>query len=363
MLIYPHPNVNKKIFSQSVKQEIGCTFACLLQYFNMKKSILFAAVIFIASIGFNACVTKQKYEELNKNYKDCMDEKQFTSNELADCQNHGKNLTQQVNALDAKVNELKQDTLSLTRKLAQSEKDYAKMKMDYDELLQNISQLSKSSSATIDTLSGDLKRKEKELNTLQRKLDEQAEQLKNKEDSLNASMKSLAELQNALNQKDAEVRALKEKVSNALRNFEGSGLKVEERNGKVYVSMDEKLLFASGKWEVQAQGKEALSELAKVLEADSTINVLIEGHTDNVPMTSSSQVKDNWDLSVMRATAVVKIILANGEINPQRISASGRGEFLPIDPENTPEARAKNRRTEIILTPNLNELFQIIDAN
>ena len=280
----------------------------------MKKSILFAAVIAIASIGFNACVTKQKYEELNKNYKDCMDEKQFTSNELADCQNQGKNLTQRVNALDAKVNELKQDTLSLTRKLAQSEKDYAKMKMDYD-------------------------------------------------DSLNASMKSLAELQNALNQKDAEVRALKDKVSNALRNFEGSGLKVEERNGKVYVSMDEKLLFASGKWEVQAQGKEALSELAKVLEADSTINVLIEGHTDNVPMTSSSQVKDNWDLSVMRATAVVKIILANGEINPQRISASGRGEFLPIDPENTPEARAKNRRTEIILTPNLNELFQIIDAN
>ena len=176
-------------------------------------------------------------------------------------------------------------------------------------------------------------------------------------------MKSLAELQNALNQKDAEVRALKDKVSNALRNFEGSGLKVEERNGKVYVSMDEKLLFASGKWEVQAQGKEALSELAKVLEADSTINVLIEGHTDNVPMTSSSQVKDNWDLSVMRATAVVKIILANGEINPQRISASGRGEFLPIDQENTPEARAKNRRTEIILTPNLNELCQIIDAN
>ena len=176
-------------------------------------------------------------------------------------------------------------------------------------------------------------------------------------------MKSLEELQNILNQKDAEVRALKDKVAAALKNFEGSGLKVEMRNGKVYVSMDEKLLFASGKWEVQGEGKAALKELAAILETENSINVLIEGHTDNVPFNGNGQVKDNWDLSVMRATAVVKLLLASGNIDPQRISASGRGEFFPIDTDNTPAARAKNRRTEIILTPKLDELFQIIDNN
>ena len=145
-------------------------------------------------------------------------------------------------------------------------------------------------------------------------------------------MKSLEDLQNILNQKDAEVRALKDKVAAALKNFEGSGLKVEMRNGKVYVSMDEKLLFASGKWEVQGDGKAALKELAGILETENSINVLIEGHTDNVPFNGNGQVKDNWDLSVMRATAVVKLILSYGTtIDPQRISASGRGE-LPKPP-------------------------------
>ncbi|MDR2868584.1 MAG: OmpA family protein [Bacteroidales bacterium] len=108
---------------------------------------------------------------------------------------------------------------------------------------------------------------------------------------------------------------------------------------------------------------EALKEVAKVLATESEINVLIEGHTDNVPFKGSNQVKDNWDLSVMRATAVVKALLKEGSIDPKRISASGRGEFFPIDPDNTTEARAKNRRTEIILTPKLDELFSIIEAN
>jgi len=322
------------------------------------KKLLYISILSLAAITISSgCVTKQKYQELEAKYKECSDDKQFATNELTDCQNKKKDLEKEVSDFKTKVEKLKQDTLDLSHKLKQSEKDYARIRADYDNLARDISRLSTSTSSQITELSTNLDVKEKELNELQARL--QA-----KEDSLAASMKRLEDLQRILDQKDQEVRALKDKVTSALKNFEGSGLKVEMRNGKVYVSMDEKLLFASGRWEVQGEGKAAIKELAAVLESDSTINVLIEGHTDNVPYNGSSQVKDNWDLSVMRATAVVKLLLNYGkEIDPQRISASGRGEFFPIDPANTAAARAKNRRTEIILTPKLDELFQIIDNN
>jgi Flagellar motor protein len=131
----------------------------------------------------------------------------------------------------------------------------------------------------------------------------------------------------------------------------------------VYVSMDDKLLFASGSWTINEQGLKAIKQLAQVLENETDISVNIEGHTDNVPYRGSGQVKDNWDLSVMRATAVVKAILRNDKIAPSRLSASGRSEYFPIDNNNSAEARAKNRRTEIILTPKLDKLFQIINQN
>ena len=334
----------------------------------MRKFVFTAMAVL--TILATSCVTKQKYLELENKYKECMEDKRFADTELADCQNKNKDLDRQVNSLQSKVDQLKHDTLDLSRKLAQTEAEYAKSRHDYDELAKDIKELTKSSGAAITELSSNLdsaqlqlRNKEKELEELQNRLERQSEELQAKQDSLSQFASSLADLQKILDQKDAEVRALTDKVSNALKNFEGSGLKVEQRNGKVYVSMDEKLLFASARWEVQGEGKEALMELAKVLEADSTINVLIEGHTDNLRYNGSGQVKDNWDLSVMRATSVVKLILSYGNINPERISASGRGEYFPIDPANTPEARAKNRRTEIILTPKLDELFQIIDNN
>ena len=330
----------------------------------MKKLLSIIVLGSLIAAFSTSCVTKKKYQELEAQYKECTDDKQFATNELNDCRNQKMDLEKNVANLQAKVDQLKQDTLSLTRKLTQSEKDYARIKNDYDNLARDISRLSTSTSNQISELSTDLDATRAQLNAKEQELNKLQERLKAKEDSLETYMKSLEDLQNVLNQKDAEVRALKEKVASALKNFEGSGLKVEMRNGKVYVSMDEKLLFASGKWEVQGEGKAALKELAAVLETENSINVLIEGHTDNVPFNGNGQVKDNWDLSVMRATAVVKLILSYGPtIDPQRISASGRGEFVPIDTENTPAARAKNRRTEIILTPKLDELFQIIDNN
>ena len=330
----------------------------------MKKLLTIIALGSCIAILSSACVTKKKYQELETQYKECTDDKQDLTNDLNDCRNKKMDYEKNISDLQAKVEQLKQDTLSLTRKLTQSEKDFARVQSEYDNLARDITRITSNSNSQISELSTDLDATRAQLTTKEQELNKLQESLKAKEDSLETYMKSLEELQNILNQKDAEVRALREKVAAALKNFEGSGLKVEMRNGKVYVSMDEKLLFASGRWEVQGEGQAAIKELAAVLETDSTINVLIEGHTDNVPFNGNGQVKDNWDLSVMRATAVVKLILNYGpSIDPQRISASGRGEFVPIDTDNTPAARAKNRRTEIILTPKLDELFQIIDNN
>jgi chemotaxis protein MotB len=135
------------------------------------------------------------------------------------------------------------------------------------------------------------------------------------------------------------------------------------KNGKVYVSMDEKLLFRSGSYEVDARGRQALKELAGVLVANKDVNIMIEGHTDDVPYRSGPVIKDNWDLSVLRATSVLKILLEGGNIAPDRLTAAGRGEFQPVDRAKTAEARSRNRRTEIILTPNLDELLKILESN
>ena len=163
--------------------------------------------------------------------------------------------------------------------------------------------------------------------------------------------------------KDSIMNALKNTVSNALLGFEGQGLTVTQRNGKVYVSLEEKLLFTSGSTSVDPNGVRALRQLAAVLATNDDISIMIEGHTDDVPFRKGSSIKDNWDLSVMRATSIVRILMSAADIDAERITVAGRGEYLPIDPGDNPEARRKNRRTEIILSPNLDELYKILDLN
>lgn len=187
--------------------------------------------------------------------------------------------------------------------------------------------------------------------------------LQEKEKTLEEQSKQVAELQNILKQKDEAVKALKDKVAKALLGFQNEGLTVEHRNGKVYVSLDEKLLFKSGRYNIDARGKSALQKLAEVLAENKDVNILIEGHTDDVPLQSKTDIQDNWDLSVKRATTVVKALLENKKLAPERLMAAGRAEHHPLEKAKTPEARAKNRRTEIILTPKLDELLQILDNN
>jgi chemotaxis protein MotB len=216
----------------------------------------------------------------------------------------------------------------------------------------------------------DLQKKEDALVELEKSLDLKKKNLETLQSELNEKNKMLElkntrlfELERILKSKDSLVKDLKDKVVEALTGFEGEGLTIEQKNGKVYVSLEEKLLFKSGKWDVDPKGQSAIKKLAAVLEKNTDINVMIEGHTDDVPYKGTGGVEDNWDLSVKRATAIVKILLKDSKIDPKRITASGHGEFLPVDAAKTSDARAKNRRTEIILTPKLDKLFEILETN
>ena len=185
-------------------------------------------------------------------------------------------------------------------------------------------------------------------------------ELAEKEKLLNSQSEKLAELQSILDKKDQQLNSLRDAVGKALLGFRDKGLSIQMKNGKVYVSMDEKLLFASGSWTVNPQGREAIYELGNVMAQNPDIHILVEGHTDNVPLRGKGDIKDNWDLSAKRATSIVRLLLENKNIEPSRVSACGRSEYAPLVDNETPENRAKNRRTEIILTPDLDELFQVI---
>lgn len=316
----------------------------------MKKQIVLLLTISATLILLStSCVSTKKYNALASRSKD----ENLRLNSKLD------QLTTDLNELKTNYNKLKStsqamaaDTSRLAAKVRVITADYDELSSEYDFLK---SQLEGNQDETQQILANlkksqeDLIAREDKLRTMQAELD-----LKNKD---------LIELQSALKRNDSITQALRKSVADALTGFEGKGLTVHIKDGKVYVSLEEKLLFASGKWEVSAEGQNALINLAKVLERNPDINVLIEGHTDNVPLNGQNQVKDNWDLSVMRATAIVKILLDNGNIDPKRLVASGRGEFIPVDSNSSAAGRAKNRRTEIILSPKLDELIKVMGQN
>lgn len=210
--------------------------------------------------------------------------------------------------------------------------------------------------------------KSKEIATLLNKVRNANLELIEREKNLNESerkrkeeQKRLIELEEILKKKDEAVAALKSKVSAALLGFEKDGLSIHIKNGKVYVSVEDKLLFKSGSWIVGTEGKKALKELSTVIAKNLDINIMVEGHTDNIRYKGNSQITDNWDLSVKRSTSIIRSLLENKDISPSRLIAAGRSKYMPLDTKNTASARARNRRTEIILTPKLDEVFKILE--
>lgn len=336
---------------------------------NMKYKVILPAALFIISV-FTSCVSSKKYQELQTNHKNCISE---------NVELKSKNLeaTTKLNELTALSERYKKENDLLTSDSAKNgvkyrklNADYEKLVAQYDTLLQVNLRLMKGNKfetqkliAELEKTKETLQKKEDELKKLEKELDFRQGKLNEVQGLIKEQQQKFNELQSILDKKDSVVKALKNKVSEALLGYENKGLTVNQKNGKIYVSMEESLLFESGKYEVTTKGVDALKKLAKVLEANTDINIMVEGHTDNIPYKPNAQLLDNWDLSVKRATTVIRILLSNSAITPERIIASGRSEYIPVDKANTSEARAKNRRTEIILTPKLDELLKIIESN
>ncbi len=250
---------------------------------------------------------------------------------------------------------------ALKGKYEQLNKRYEELQRSYQTAISGSDSEARGLMEKLDATQRNLYQREDQLNQLQAKLDKDREELNRLKLELEQNNAQLLELQRIIDQKDTQAEALKQKLSAALTGFENQGLTITKKNGKVYVSLDEKLLFPSGSTEVDPRGKAALQKLASVLEQNRDINIMIEGHTDDVPVKPGSRFEDNWDLSVQRATEIIRILLDGTTIDPKRLTAAGRGEFYPVDPHKTPDARQKNRRTEIILEPNLDEVFQLLE--
>jgi len=335
----------------------------------MKNKKNFIVTISVLSALFS-CVPARKYEELKSKQLSC-------SEENASLKTQVQSLEEKNNELVTSVDALKKEKTTLTTDLELLKASYDQMKANYDNvnrtyqlLLDKNNELLAGNKTATQKLMEQLQKSQEELQnqedalrTLEGSLQKKEKRLNELTITLSEREKRVNELEAMISRKDSLVNALKNKVKEALLGFENNGLTIEQKNGKVYVSLDENLLFTSGSYAVGIKGVTVLKKLAKVLEQNQEINILVEGHTDNVPLKGNGDISDNWDLSVKRATSVVKIITASSKVNPKRLTAAGRGEYLPLDVSNTAEGRTKNRRIEIILTPKLDELFELLESN
>ena len=295
----------------------------------------------------SSCVSKKIYNDLESKFTDLKKENRTVEDENAE-------LLQDKNQLEL-------DRDALISDLNKSKSELNKWKADYASA-QNRLQVLEDSYAALEKNSGDaLQNNMKKNRDLLEQLDEKGKVLALEQERLSKSGQRLQELEDLIAAKEASMRKLKETLSKALNSFEGKGLTVEQKNGKVYVSMENKLLFNSGSWAVGSEGKKAIIEVGKVLGDNPDISVLIEGHTDDDAFTASGPIADNWDLSTKRATAIVTILSENKKINKQSLTAAGRGEFSPLGSNSTVEGKAKNRRIEIILTPRLDEISKMLN--
>jgi chemotaxis protein MotB len=328
------------------------------------------ALCFLSFALLGACVPERKLEETKTKLNTC--ETELAEIKKSAMENEAKlaELKEAAVLNEKSLFSLKRDTTLQGNSLRSLTSKYDKLNVLNEQLMDRLNQLITGAEKDNAKLSGDLQmttdqllKKQDELRLLETVLNKQKTDLDNLNTELQKREARVNELEDILKRKEQAAADLRKKLSDALIGFENKGLTITQRNGKVYVSLDESLLFASGKTNVEAKGVEALKNVAKVLEQNADINVMVEGHTDDVAMKGAGEIKDNWDLSVMRATSVTKILLSNGKIEPRRIVAAGRGEFVPLDSGKTPEARKKNRRTEIILTPKLDELLKVLETN
>ena len=317
----------------------------------MKKTTL---TVVLTTMLLTACVSPKVYKDLETKYGVLLEENKdllVQNDELSNA------ITEALNSLETLQSEYDK-TVSERDKL---QRDYNATKTSLDNLKASYDALEANSSAAIAENAQKNRELLAQLEAKEQALQNENARLEKLKKELEARSIRVAELESVIAAKDAAMNQLKDAISRALTDFEGKGLTVEQRDGKVYVSMENKLLFQSGSWAVGTNGREAVRQLGTVLADNPDIAILIEGHTDNVPYKGNAQLSGNWDLSTKRATAIVNILRENPSINPENLTAAGRGEYAPIASNDNAEGKAKNRRIEVILTPKLDEISQLLN--
>nr|WP_320117966.1 OmpA family protein [uncultured Marinifilum sp.] len=317
-----------------------------------------------------SCVPTRQFQELQEKQANCADELEMLKDKNLELTESNNELSGKMKILEDKYQTMLADTISLSRRLQSARERLNRSEKSNQDLMNQLAGMqagnAKETKALLEQIrkaQDNVRLREDEVLTLEKQMDARKRKLDALQAELGKRDQRLRELESALRRKDEAVKALKNKVMSALTGFEGNGLSISTKNGKVYVSMDEKLLFKSGSYTVDQRGIQALGQLSKVLAQNTDINVMIEGHTDNVPYNGTGALKDNWDLSVKRATSIVRIIIRNKGIAPKRLTVAGRSKYIPVETNSTSVGRSKNRRTEIILTPKLDELFRLLESN
>jgi chemotaxis protein MotB len=313
------------------------------------------ALLAATALTLPSCVTAKRYEDLQARQRNEQEARLAAEQQNRQLKADLQKTNDVLNELRTDQKRLIADSTQNGASLRRTRTLYNQLTESYDKLLKNSDRALADRNNEYGKLAKDLATREAELGTLDQNL------RKSKAD-LAAREAKLTELTQALAEKDKAVNDLKARVSNALLSFNSKDLQVKLKDGKVYVSLSEQLLFKSGSTKVDPKGQEALKKLATVLQEQKDVNVVVEGHTDNVPMRGTGAIQDNWDLSAIRATDIARLLTSSG-VEPSRITASGRSQYVPVASNDTPQNKAMNRRTEIILTPKLDELFQILDSN
>lgn len=314
------------------------------------------SVFLVVAILTTSCVSKKVYNDLESKYAALKKEQRQLEDQNEDLIKAKNKLDTDLKANQEELARIKAERDKLQNELATASNNlktltasYAALEKNSDEALQANMKKNRELLAQLDAKEKALAAEQERLNKLQSDLQERSQRIN--------------ELESMIASKEENMKRLKETLSKALNSFEGKGLTVYQKNGKVYVSMENKLLFQTGSWAVGSEGRRAVVEVGKVLAQNQDISVLIEGHTDNDKIlgTLGGGIENNWDLSTKRATAIVNILAENKEINKENLTAAGRGEFAPIASNENAEGKAKNRRIEIILTPKLDEISKMLN--
>ena len=318
----------------------------------IKKIVLVATLMALST----SCVTKKVYQDLENKFADLKKERNALADENEGLKKDKSNLQSDLDKVKAEADKCKTERDKLAV-------DYAATKKSLDNLKASYAALEKDSNEALEVNIKKNRELLAELEAKQKALASEQEKFNKIKKDFETNAQRLKELEDLIAAKEAGMKKLKDALSKSLKAFEGKGLTVTEKDGKVYVSMENKLLFESGSWTVGAEGKKAVDLVSKVLAENPEISVLIEGHTDNDKITGTigGGVENNWDLSTKRATAIVTILTANPKVNKSNITAAGRSEYAPLMTNETAEGKAKNRRIEIILTPKLDEISKLLN--